>query len=96
MALSCGIRSQFLCRSRGESRTTLAPRSSVSFPRDDKCRSLIRVRSSAISAPPMSGSFAPAISLTDEALNHLNTMRSVLKNWSEARWMLWHVLHYGV
>ncbi|CAL9067396.1 unnamed protein product [Musa banksii] len=76
MALSCGTPIQLLCRSRGESRTTLAPRSSVSFPRDVKCRSLIRVRSSAISAPPMSGSFTPAISLTDKALNHLNTMRS--------------------
>ncbi|RWV81723.1 hypothetical protein GW17_00056841, partial [Ensete ventricosum] len=49
MALSYGIPSHVLCRSRCESRITLAPRSSVSFPRDVNCRSLIRVRSSAIS-----------------------------------------------
>ncbi|WOK93891.1 iron-sulfur assembly protein IscA, chloroplastic-like isoform X1 [Canna indica] len=79
MALSAGIPSQLLLRlNDGGSRVIPARRSSVRFPRDLNHMSLVCVRSSATSATaaPASGSFAPAISLTDKALNHLNKMRS--------------------
>ncbi|XP_074571770.1 iron-sulfur assembly protein IscA, chloroplastic-like [Curcuma longa] len=79
MAISAGVASQLLCRLRGgEPRTAVSPRSSVRFPRDFRRRSLV-CRSSLTSAVPETGSIAPAISLTDNALNHLNKMRSERK-----------------
>ncbi|RZS18962.1 hypothetical protein BHM03_00051310 [Ensete ventricosum] len=75
MALSAGIPGQLLCHLRcTESRNSAALRSSVRLPRDLNRRSLGRIRLSATSAPA-SGSFAPAISLTEKALNHLSKMR---------------------
>ncbi|XP_074565477.1 iron-sulfur assembly protein IscA, chloroplastic-like isoform X1 [Curcuma longa] len=77
MALSAGVPSQLLCGLRGgDSRTAVAPPSSIRFPRDFRRRSLVCVRSSVTSAAPATGSVAPAISLTDKALNHLHKMRS--------------------
>ncbi|CAL9099790.1 unnamed protein product [Musa acuminata var. zebrina] len=77
MALSAGIPVQLLCHLRcTESRNTAALRSSVRLPRDLNRRNLTRIRLSATSAAPASGSFAPAISLTEKALNHLSKMRS--------------------
>ncbi|XP_042430126.1 iron-sulfur assembly protein IscA, chloroplastic-like [Zingiber officinale] len=79
MALSSGVSSKLLFRLRGgEPRTATAHRSSVRFPRYFRRRSLV-CRSSLASAVPQSGSVAPAISLTDKALNHLNQMRSERK-----------------
>ncbi|RWV92323.1 hypothetical protein GW17_00045317 [Ensete ventricosum] len=75
MALSAGIPGQLLCHLRcTESSNSAALRSSVRLPRDVNRRSLGRIRLSATSAPA-SGSFAPAISLTEKALNHLSKMR---------------------
>ncbi|XP_073293446.1 iron-sulfur assembly protein IscA, chloroplastic [Primulina huaijiensis] len=37
---------------------------------------LLSIRSASVEAPPVSGGMAPAIALTDNALKHLNKMRS--------------------
>ncbi|KAL5703558.1 hypothetical protein ACHQM5_022092 [Ranunculus cassubicifolius] len=52
---------------------------SVSFrssPRDVNLRKSISIRSSSVAEAPTSGALAPAISLTESALKHLNKMRS--------------------
>nr|AFK35077.1 unknown [Lotus japonicus] len=48
---------------------------SVSFLRFNRPKSL-SIRSVSVPAAPSSGSMAPAVSLTDQALKHLNRMRS--------------------
>nr|XP_010915159.1 iron-sulfur assembly protein IscA, chloroplastic [Elaeis guineensis] len=65
-----------LCRFPGNQRTPAAARSSISFATLLDRRKTISIRCSAASAAPASRNVAPAISLTDKALNHLNKIRS--------------------
>uniref|UniRef100_A0A6V7QR72 Core domain-containing protein n=1 Tax=Ananas comosus var. bracteatus TaxID=296719 RepID=A0A6V7QR72_ANACO len=74
MALASPTSGALLCRVHGSSRAPLLLRSSLRFPSDLNRRRSISIRSSAASAA-QTGSVAPAISLSEKALNHLSKMR---------------------
>ncbi|XP_077245811.1 chloroplast-localized ISCA-like protein [Tasmannia lanceolata] len=80
MALYTGtLHPPSLCRPLRNSITLPRASSSLSFrssPFNLGLRKPISIRSSSIAAPTTSGSIAPAILLTDNALKHLNKMRS--------------------
>ncbi|XP_072959941.1 iron-sulfur assembly protein IscA, chloroplastic isoform X1 [Typha angustifolia] len=79
MALSLGTLSPLLCRVSEKGSRTLSPlSSSLSFSLDLNRRGAISIRCSAASAAAAapSGSIAPAITLSDKALNHLSKMRA--------------------
>nr|DAD40158.1 TPA_asm: hypothetical protein HUJ06_014481 [Nelumbo nucifera] len=77
MAFSANIQSPSFCRLPIYSPV---PRTSNSvyfrYSPSNLNRKPISIRSSLVTAPPTSGGFAPAISLTENALKHLNKMRS--------------------
>ncbi|KAG9458756.1 hypothetical protein H6P81_003264 [Aristolochia fimbriata] len=78
MALSATSHTLPICRSVRRSVSSAPSTSSISFrawPTAENSRKLVSVRCSSVSATT-SGSIAPAISLTESALQHLNRMRS--------------------
>ncbi|XP_059641586.1 iron-sulfur assembly protein IscA, chloroplastic [Cornus florida] len=80
MAFSATLRCPSLFRLPNSSRPLPQTSTSLSFrssPAVLKQRRSLAIRSaSSIEAPPTSGGLAPAISVTDNALKHLNKMRS--------------------
>ncbi|PHU18160.1 Iron-sulfur assembly protein IscA, chloroplastic [Capsicum chinense] len=76
-----GCSSSLLCRPSNNSTisTAFIQSSSLSFrssPSIFNCKKSLSIRSATLEAAPASGGVAPAISLTDNALKHLNKMRS--------------------
>ncbi|KAJ9170285.1 hypothetical protein P3X46_018405 [Hevea brasiliensis] len=68
----------FRLRLPSNSNTLVSPQNSLSFPfsrSNFSCRSPLFVRSTSSAAVPATEGIAPAISLTDNALKHLNKMR---------------------
>ncbi|CAL5044641.1 unnamed protein product [Urochloa decumbens] len=80
MALASGTSSTLLGRPAGTARPHLAvsssAASSIRFPRGGSKAVSLRVSSRPAAAAATSGSIAPAISLTERALKHLNRMRA--------------------
>ncbi|KAK6150519.1 hypothetical protein DH2020_015451 [Rehmannia glutinosa] len=60
--------------SSSSSSSSVSFRFSPSFPKIKKA--FLSIRSASVEAPPMAGGLAPAIALTENALKHLNKMRS--------------------
>ncbi|KAF8405912.1 hypothetical protein HHK36_007990 [Tetracentron sinense] len=79
MAFSATTPFPSLCRLPGNSYALPKTPISISFrssPANLNCRKPISIRSSSVTAAPTSEGLKPAISLTDDALKHLNKMRS--------------------
>ncbi|XAR73272.1 hypothetical protein NMG60_11007189 [Bertholletia excelsa] len=79
MALSATVRVPSLCRLPRNSSLPPGASTSVSFrssPGYFCRRKPLSIRSASVEAPPTSGGLAPAIALTENALKHLNKMRS--------------------
>ncbi|KAA8546918.1 hypothetical protein F0562_003347 [Nyssa sinensis] len=79
MAFSATVRSPFLCRLPNNSSSLPQTSSSISFRyslANLNRRKPLSIRSASVEAPSTSGGPTPAISLTDNALKHLNKMRS--------------------